>query len=60
MLKVDENGTWDVQEGNGCINRILIEPAIGYEPEPILEQPISLEERIEALQNAFNEFLGVV
>jgi hypothetical protein len=27
---IDEYGKWEVQEGDGCINRLLLEPSQKY------------------------------
>jgi hypothetical protein len=41
LIKIDEDGKWEVQEGDGCINRLLLEPSEAYKlkyPEEFTEE----------------------
>jgi len=62
MEIIDSRGTWKVIDGDGCVNRILIEPAPGYEPEPSSNPQFTLEElqtQIAELQEQVLILLGV-
>lgn len=48
MTKIDEHGTWEVIEGEGCINRTLIDPSPGYEPDNAGQQ-FDVAQRIEEM-----------
>jgi hypothetical protein len=37
MIVIDDNGKWEVQEGIGCINRLLLEPSQKYINEHLEE-----------------------
>lgn len=41
----DKDGTWEVTEGNGCINKCLIEPSAEYlANNPVVVEPDADEE----------------
>lgn len=42
---IDENGTWEVTEGNGCINKCLIIPSEKY----LAENPAIVDVKAQAI-----------
>jgi len=62
MIEIDECGKWEITDGDGCKNRILIEPAPGYDPGLAHPQQLTLEElqaQIAELQEQVLILLGV-
>jgi hypothetical protein len=51
MTKIDEYGKWQIKEGDGCINKIIVEPTELYLKENLnhFEDTKSIEERIEEM-----------
>lgn len=56
----DENGTWEVVDGDGCTNKCLIQPSEQYLADnPIVVQLPSLNDRLSAVESAIIALMGV-
>jgi hypothetical protein len=57
----DKDGVWEVTEGNGCINKCLIEPSVEYlTNNPVTQAIPTLEEKNRADIDYIAIMTGVV
>jgi len=58
----DRHGKWEIKTGNGCMNKILVEPSEEYLAEiaNVPKPPKTTEERLKALETVVLKLGGII